>query len=346
MTEMAWRGDWVAVEVPPRRVDAKLLSVAFIAAAAATSWFVLANTFDVVRQFGGSLQALGGAAAYASSMPTLIAWLLVGVALLAVLPGVPARSRRGLRIGVFALITGAVLEVLGALSTVWEGSVTHGQVVLAASTINEALDLLRASSVFAILALFAFALGAVLVRPSRRVASAADASDHSSTWRAAGAVVAVALVVGSLQQCYLLATLFTTSAPPYQVETLLSGLPPACMWLGLSASLLLIGRGVCRSTGLAHLRASVRLGMVGTALLGVASLLQLVYYEVALAQPSSSWLVVLSKSASISNWLAWLVLTSGFCVAAARVLSPSSSARAALRVLITSQRPGLAAAPR
>jgi hypothetical protein len=346
MTEMAWRGDWVAVEAPARRIDAKLLSVAFVAAAGATAWFVLANTFDVVRQFGGSLQSLGGAAAYASSLPTLIAWSLVLVAVLAVLPGAPSQARRGLRIGVFALVTGAVLEVLGALCSVWEASVTHGQVVLQAATINEALDLLRASSVFGVLALFAFAAGALLVRPARTVAASREASDHSSIWRAAAAVIAVALVVGSLQQCYLLVTLFASAPPPYQVETLLSGLPPACMWFGLTWSLLLISRGVSRSPRLVHLRSCIRLGMLGTALLGAASLLQLVYYEVALAQTNSSLLELLTRASSISNWLAWLTLTAGFCVAAARVLSPNSSGRQALRALVTSQRPALVTSPR
>jgi hypothetical protein len=343
---MAWRGEWVAVEAPPRRIDAKLLSVAFVAAAGAMAWFVLANTFDVVRQFGGSLQALGGAATYASSMPTLIAWLLVVVAILAVLPGAPSKARRGLRIGLFALVTGAVLEVLGALCTLWEGSVTHGQVVLQASTINEALDLLRASSVFGILALFGFAAGALLVRPPRRAAASGEVSEHASTWRAAAVVVAVALLIGSLQQCYLLVTLFASAPPPYQVETLFSGLPPACMWFAMTWALLLIGRGVCRSPRLAHLRSCVRLGTVGTALLGAASLIQFAYYEVAFAQPNSSLLELLSRASAISNWLAWLILTAGFCVAAARVLSPSSSGRQALRTLVTSQRPALIAAPR
>lgn len=319
---MTWSGSWPVEEPIARRVvDDRVLTVVFVAVAAASSWFVVGNATGAVQEFGGRVTFLGAAVPYAASAPTLIAWGLVLTAALAIAPFARQRNaRRALRIGLAALVTGAVLEVLGAGVSLWVSGLSSrfGTYLLNTGEIN---DLLRVSAVLAGGALLTFAVGALSARP--KLAESTDPLDARAIalrqWRLALGVLAVGLCLGAMSQGYDLVSSVLAVALPVQLTLAMVEGMTIALWVSVATSLVLIGRAMHADVRLHRLTPTASIAAMGMTLLAVASATQLVYYEVWLASPTTGWITVLAKLSSASVCIGWLVLMVAFGLGALAV---------------------------
>lgn len=317
---MTWSGTWPGREsVVDHGPDDHTLRVVFVAAAAASSWFVLANATGALRQFGGHLQFLGAALTYAASGPAVVAWGLVLIAALVVLPhGRAPGAPRALRSGLCALVTGAVLEVLAAACSLWVSALSSqfsGSVVHAA----EIDDLLRTSDTLTCVALLAFAVAAWYGRTSTWYRGSSDgdvARDAPSMrWHVAMWGLALALCVGAISQAYEVIGSMLPSAPPVQLTIVMADVLTAGLWIGATGSLLVVAR-VLRDARRRTLAQAGSVGALGTSLLGVAAISQFAYFEIAYVSPNDAGLLDLSRLSTGSECVAWLVLTIAFGLAA------------------------------
>jgi hypothetical protein len=321
MAEMTWSGTWPdRVAVTDRKVDNPTLRVVFVAAAAASSWFVLANATGALRQFGGHVQFLGRALSFAASAPSLVAWSLVLTAALVVLPyGKAPNAPPALRFGLTALVTGAVLEVLAAVCSLWvsELSSQFGGVTLHIAQIE---DLLRTSDTLTCVALLAFAAAAWCGRTSTWHRSALDGEPArnapSVRWRVAMWGIAVALCVGAIGQAYEVVGSMLSVAPPFQLTIVMVDALTAVLWIGVTGSLLVVARVLRADARHRPMAQASSVGALGASLLGLAAISQFAYFEIAYVSPTNPGLLDLSRLSTASECVAWLVLTIAFGLAA------------------------------
>jgi hypothetical protein len=319
---MVWSGSWPVGDAEPRRVDQGVLRVVFAAAAAASSWFVVASATGMVRQFGGQIAFLGAALPYATSAPSLIAWGLVLTAALAVAPAVRAGTAApALRFGQRALLAGAACEVLASGLSLWVNGL-RSQFGSALLHIGLILDLLRATDVLVCIALMTFACGAFAARTTTidarddDVDGATTTHESSALWRRALSVLAVSLCLGAIAQGYEVVGSLLPTQPSVRIQYVMIELMTAALWCGVAASLVIIGRALRQSPRLHQLAFANSVGVMGVSLLAVASVSQFVYFEVQDSWPTTSWIAGLAKLSTAAECGAWLALMVGFGLAA------------------------------